>query len=143
LAIALYADGSPIGVSWTFPFFIVKNLEDPLTGGFIVWRMYAKDHRLRDIGWMLQYAPSASRWVDTYFAAGVEWDAEDVNGTRSRTTDFVLETGFKFRANISTTPLRLLTFFTDFWGLRLGVKNKGFFDIDRLTYVLEIGAGAW
>ena len=142
LSIALYADGQRVGFSWVFPLFIVKNFEDPLTGGFIVWRMYLKD-KFRDFGWMLLYTPSASRWIDTYVAAGVEWDSQVVAGTRSKDADFVLETGFKFRANISTTPLRFLTFFTDFWGLRLGVKNKGFFDIDRLTYVLEIGAGAW
>jgi hypothetical protein len=28
-------------------------------------------------------------------------------------------------------------------GFRAGVKNKGFFDIERLTYVLEFGAGVW
>ncbi len=122
--------------------FIVKNFEDPLTGGFLVWRMYLKD-KLRDFGWMLLYTPSASRWIDTYFAAGVEWDSQVIDGTRSKDANFVLETGIKFRANISTSPLRFLTFFTDFWGLRVGIKNKGFFDIERFTYVLEIGAGAW
>ena len=89
------------------------------------------------------YTPSASRWIDTYFAAGVEWDSQVIDGTRSKDANFVLETGIKFRANISTSPLRFLTFFTDFWGLRVGIKNKGFFDIERLTYVVEIGAGAW
>ncbi len=142
LAIALYTDGQGAGVSWVFPFFILKNLEDPLTGGFLVWRMYLKD-RLRDFGWMLLYAPSASRWIDTYLAAGVEWDSQLVNGTRRRDADFVFETGLKFRANISGTPLKFLTLFTDFWGLRLGIKNTGFFDIERFTYVFEIGAGAF
>jgi len=142
LSIALYTDGD-LGVSWVFPFFIVRNLEDPLAGGFLVWRMYLKDKKPRDFGWMLQYSPSASRWVDTYMAAGVEWDAEVIDGTNNTDADFVLETGFKFRANISRTPLKFLTFFTDFWGLRAGIKNTGFFDIDRFTYVFEIGAGAW
>jgi hypothetical protein len=32
---------------------------------------------------------------------------------------------------------------TDFWGVRIGIKNYGFFDIDKLTYVLEFGAGVW
>ena len=81
--------------------------------------------------------------MDTYLAAGVEWDTQTIDGTSNRDADFVLETGFKFRANISRTPLRFLTFFTDFWGVRAGIKNTGFFDIDRLTYVFEIGAGAW
>ncbi len=142
LSIALYADGD-LGVSWVFPFFIVRNFEDPLSGGFLVWRMYLKDRRPRDFGWMLMYTPSASRWIDTYLAAGVEWNTQVIDGTSSRNADFVLETGLKFRANISTTPLRFLTFFTDFWGLRVGIKNRGFFDIERFTYVFEIGAGAW
>lgn len=57
--------------------------------------------------------------------------------------DFILETGLKFRAQIGSTPLRFLTFLTDFWGVRLGVKSYGGFDIDRLTYVLEVGAGSF
>ena len=36
-----------------------------------------------------------------------------------------------------------LTKVTDFWGMHFGVKNDGFFDIDRLRYVLEFGAGTW
>ena len=28
-------------------------------------------------------------------------------------------------------------------GLRLGIKNRGFFDVDRFTYVIEIGAGSF
>ncbi len=142
LSIALYSDGERAGVSWVFPLLIVRNFEVPLSGGFLVQRMYLKD-KLRDFGWMMMYAPSASRWVDTYFAAGVEWDSKVIDGIRSRDADFVLETGFKFRANISRTPLRFLTFFTDFWGVRAGVKNTGFFDIERLTYVFEVGAGVW
>lgn len=105
--------------------------------------MYLKD-RARDFGWMLLYAPSASRWMDTYLAAGVEWDNRVIDdGTRRTDADFVLETGLKFRANISNSPFRFLTFFIDFWGLRVGIKNTGFFDIDRFSYVFEIGAGAF
>ena len=142
LSIALYADGD-LGFSFVFPFFIVKNLEDPMTGGFIVWRMYLKDEDLRDFGWMLMYTPSASRWIDTYIAAGAEWDAEVVNGESNTDVDFVLETGIKFRVNMAHSPIKFVTLLTDFWGVRIGVKNKGFFDIDRLTYVLEVGAGAF
>jgi hypothetical protein len=38
--------------------------------------------------------------------------------------------------------LRFLPF-TDFWGIRMGLKNRGFWDIERLTYVFEIGAGSF
>ncbi|MGH7674125.1 MAG: hypothetical protein ACREMV_02540, partial [Gemmatimonadales bacterium] len=53
-----------------------------------------------------------------------------------------VETGLKFRVNVSHTPVKFLTFLTDYWGFRAGIKNRGFFDIDRLTYVLEFGAGS-
>ncbi len=149
-AISLRADGD-LGVSFVFPLLILKNVEDPMSGGFLVHRMYLKDKGLRDFGWMLMYTPSASRWIDTYFAAGVEFDKEDVSppptdpdaATTFVQTDFVLETGLKFRVNITKSPLKFLSFLTEFMGFRAGIKNKGFFDINRLTYVLEFGAGVW
>ena len=145
LAIAFRADGD-LGFSFVFPLFIVKNFEDPLTGGFLVWRMYLKDENLRDFGWMIMYTPSASRWIDTYFSTGVEWDTEPVaggDGESETKAFFTLETGIKFRAQIGHSPLKFLTFLTDFWGVRFGVLNKGFFDIEQLTYVIEFGAGAF
>ena len=143
LSIALRADGN-LGVSWVFPFFIVKHLEDPMTGGYILQRMYLTDAG-RDFGWMALYTPSASRWLDTYLAAGGERDAftDPASGQDRQEWDFVFETGLKFRVNVSHTPLKFLTFFTDYWGFRAGIKNRGFFDIDKLTYVLEFGAGSF
>jgi hypothetical protein len=75
--IALRLDGD-VGVSFTFPLLIVKNFEDPLTGGFIVNRMYLKDFSPTDFGWQLLYTPSASRWLDGYLAAGLEVATYDV-----------------------------------------------------------------
>ena len=144
LSIALYGDGSGVGFSWVFPLFIVKNLEIPMSGGYLLHRMYLKGPDLGDFGWMLLYANSASRWVDTYFSAGVEWYSEtDDAGIVDNRSDFVLETGLKFRAQVGSSPLKFLSFFTDFWGFRAGIKNYGFADIDRLTYVLEVGAGSF
>ena len=142
-AISLLYDGS-LGFSWVFPFFIVKNWEVSLSGGFIMHRMYLKDDGLRDFGWQLMYTPSASRWFDTYFGAGVEWDAEPTTEDPSvweTQTDFVLETGFKFRANVEA--IKWLSWATPFWGVRFGIKNYGFANIDKLTYVIEFGAGAF
>jgi hypothetical protein len=144
LSIAFMADGD-LGFSFVFPFFIVKNLEESTSGGFVVHRMYFKDANLRDFGWQLMYTPSASRWVDTYVAAGAELDREDDPNDSTMTVsewNFVLETGLKFRANLGHSPLKFLPF-TDFWGARVGIKNYGFFQIDKLTYVLEFGAGVW
>jgi len=144
LSIAAYSDGSGLGFSWVFPLFIVKNMTIPMTGGYLLHRMYLKGDGLGDFGWMLLYANSASRWVDTYLSAGVEWhNVTNDLGESSSQTDFVLETGLKFRAQIGSTPLKFLSFFTDFWGIRAGIKNYGFFDIDQLTYVLEVGAGSF
>ncbi len=146
LSIALRYDGD-LGLSLVFPLFVVKNFEDPLAGGFLVNRMYLKDKNLRDFAWTLLYTTSASRWFDGYLSTGYEWDVIDLletNGNSTKTQgDFVLETGVKFRVNMAQTPLKFMTKLSDFWGFRIGVKNTGFIDINKLTYVLEIGAGTW
>lgn len=149
LALSYRYDGAS-GVSFVFPLLIVKNFELGISGGYLVHRMYLKDTGFRDFGWQIMYANSASRWFDTYFGAGYEKDVSDVedsagNETGETVTDrfFVMETGFKFRVNITATPLKFLGALTPFWGFRAGIKNVGFPDIDRLTYVLEFGAGAF
>lgn len=146
LSIAYRYDGDS-GLSFAFPLFVVKNFEDPLAGGYLVHRMYLKDRDLRDFGWMLNYSLSASRWLDGYMAGGVEWDVMDLpegseNPTKTE-ANFVFETGVKFRVNLSLTPLKFLTKITDFWGIRFGIKSIGAFDIKRLMFVMEIGAGTW
>ena len=146
LAIAYRYDGKS-GFSFSFPLLIVKNVEEPLAGGFILHRIYFQDHNLRDFGWMLHYTRSASRWADGYFSAGVEWDKFDSpEGSEEPTktqVHFVFETGVKFRFGLERGPLKFLTKLTDFWGIRLGIKNIGAFNINRLAYVVEIGAGTW
>jgi hypothetical protein len=142
LSLSLYSDGA-LGAALVVPLLLVKNVEAPMAGGYLLHRVYLKDKGLRDFGWMLLYTPSASRWFDTYFAAGIERDQEGSDSDRPSRTDFVLETGIKLRVNLSRSPLRFLGVFTPFWGVRVGVKNYGFQDIDRLTYVLEVGAGVW
>jgi hypothetical protein len=143
ISAAFYADGKN-GLSISFPFFIVKSLEDPLGGGFITHRMAFTDVSLRDFTWMANYSPSASRWIDPYFAAGAEWDREDApGGGETRRTITVLETGIKLRSTVEHTPLEFMSALTSFWGVRFGVKADGFFEIDRLRYVVEVGAGVW
>jgi hypothetical protein len=114
-------------------------------------RLYAKadgifgrhSPHLRDFGWTALYTPSASRWVDTYFATGVEWHDVGPQGQPDIEAEFLLETGLKFRAQVGRSPLRFLSFLTKFWGVRLGVKNYGGFDVNRLRYVVEFGAGSF
>ena len=143
LSIAYRVDGDQ-GFSFVFPFFVVKHLEDPMTGGFILQRMYLKDEKLRDFGWTALYTRSASRWLDPYLSAGAEWNTEvDTAGVRTTDVGFVFETGLKFRVNLAMSPLKFMSVLTDYWGLRLGVKNTGFWDVNRITYVLEFGAGAF
>ncbi len=129
------------GISVMFPLLIVKNVSDPIGGGWLVNRLYFKDKKLRDIAWNLVYTPSASRWVDGYFAFGWEWDEDDFGDVH---TDMMTETGIKFRLNMSHTPFKFLSKLgTDFWGVRIGVKNKGIFNWSEMGYALEFGAGVW
>ena len=143
LSIAYRNDGKA-GLVWSFPFFIVKHLEDPMTGGYIVQRMYVEGPRPQDFGWTALYTPSASRWLDTYLSAGAEnAHITDSTGAVTGNWGFVFETGIKFRVNINETPIKPLHHLTDYWGLRLGVKYSGFHTINKLTYVLEFGAGSF
>jgi len=137
-----FGDRSEVGgLSFLFPLLILKNVSDPIAGGWFVNRIYLKDKKLRDISWNVLYTSSASRWVDGYFAVGWEWD-EDEDGNVH--TDMMTETGVKFRLNMSHTPLKFLSKLgTDFWGVRVGVKNKGIFNWDSIGYCLEVGAGVW
>jgi len=139
LSISYRYDGLS-GISFVFPLLIVKNVEDTVGGGWFVNRIYLKDHNLRDIAWNILYAPSASRWIDGYFALGWEWD----NDGESTKSHFMTETGIKFRGNISKTPIKFLKRLgTDFWGLRLGLQTWGFANFDRIGYAVEIGAGTF
>jgi hypothetical protein len=139
LSISYRYDGLS-GVSFVFPLLVVKNVEDPIGGGWFLNRIYVKDHKLRDFSWNVLYAPSASRWIDGYFALGWEWD----NDGESTTSHFMTETGIKYRGSIAKTPLKFLRVLgTDFWGLRLGLRTWGFADFDRIGYVVEVGAGTF
>jgi len=133
-------DGQP-GLAIAFPLLVFKNVHEPLTGGYLVNRMYFKDEKLHDWGWMMMYTPSASRWFDQYLAGGIETDRHTNQGMADTTTrDFVLETGIKLRFR---APNRVFGAITNFWGFRAGIKNTGWFDIEHLSYVIEVGAGVW
>jgi hypothetical protein len=133
-------DDGQSGVSVSLPLLIVKNVEAPLIGGWLVNRLYFQGSDLRDFGYNLLYTPSASRFSDLYFASGLEFTEKDSSKVE---TVFVLEAGIKFRGNVSYSPLKFLSFLSPFWGLRLGIKNKGFMRVDKISYVLELGAGVW
>ncbi|MCH7548361.1 MAG: hypothetical protein IH969_02295 [Candidatus Krumholzibacteriota bacterium] len=143
-SLALRLDGN-IGISFMFPFFIVHNLEDPIGGGYILHRIYLSGQNLDDFGYTAVYTPSASRWIDPYFAIGFEnrhFDQPD--GSTSNRYDFQFETGFKFRVNVVHTPLKLVRKLgTDFWGFRFGVRYFGVMNIEELGYVFEFGAGSF
>jgi hypothetical protein len=143
-ALSFRADGD-LGLSLAFPLLVFKNVQDPLSGGWLVNRVYLKDTDLRDFGWLLHYTGSASRWVDGYAAAGWERDVVDeVDGVTRARNLFVTETGVKLRVNIHHTPLKFLAKLgTDFWGLRVGVRMVDMWDFDRIGYVFEFGAGSW
>lgn len=133
------------GLAICFPLLIVKNVEAPLIGGWLVNRVYFEGENLKDFGYNILYTPSASRFLDPYLSAGVEVNNIFKNDSNSdpTTTDFAFESGIKLRGNVTYSPLKFLRFISPFWGIRLGIKNKGFIAIDHLNYVFEIGAGVW
>jgi len=139
LSIAYRYDGLS-GISFVFPLLILKNVEDPVGGGWLLNRIILKDKKMRDFSWNLLYTTSASRWIDGYFTLGWEWD----NDGTSTTSHFMTETGVKIRGNLSHSPFRFLSKLgTDFWGLRLGLRSWGFAGFDKLGYIVEIGAGTF
>ena len=85
-----------IGISVVFPLLVIKNVADPVGGGWFVNRIYLKDKKLRDIAWNILYTTSASRWFDSYFAFGWEWDRDEENVLH---TDQMTEAGIKLRFN--------------------------------------------
>ena len=117
-------------------------MSEPLSGGYLVNRLYASDQNLRDWGWMVMYTPSGSRSFTRTCAGDIDtnrFENEDRHhredpGVRGRRAGIKL----RFRA-----PNRILGSITNFWGFRAGVKSVGAFDIDDLSYIIEIGAGVW
>ena len=138
ISVAYRYDGVS-GLSVVFPLLVVKNVADPIAGGWLVNRIYFKDVKFRDFSYNVLYTTSASRWLDGYFTFGWEWDDD---GTRTQ-THTMTEVGVKLRFNMGASPLKFLTSLTDFWGVRLGVKNTGIWDWDSIGYAVEVGAGVW
>jgi hypothetical protein len=133
-----------LGFSAVFPLFLLRNFNEPLSGGWLVNRIYLKDKKLRDFGYNVMYMTSASRWIDGYFSVGLEVDREDDGlGGETRDTAFITETGFKIRGVVSHSPLSFLSGLSSFWGLRVGMRYKGFDNFHEIGYVIEIGAGAF
>jgi hypothetical protein len=143
-ALAARGANDNFGFSLAFPFLIFKNLQDPLGGGWFVHRVYFQGRDLEDFGWLINYSPSASRWVDGYFAVGLEWDYQVENGVASTKRYTVTETGMKFRFDFTRTPLRFMRKLgTNFWGFRVGIQVRGIWSFENLGYVFEFGAGSW
>jgi len=138
VSIAYRYDGDH-GMSFVFPLLVVKSVEDPVAGGWFVNRIYLKDKKFRDVSYNIMYATSASRWIDGYATFGWEWDEEDAY----RDTNLMTEVGMKMRFNLGRSPLSFLSALTDFWGVRLGIKNLGIWEWDHIGYAVEIGAGTF
>lgn len=149
LGISYRYDNRNSGVSFTFPLLVIKNVEVPIIGGWMLNRIYLQDENFRDLGYDVIITSSASGFLDPYFSAGVEFDKREIIDTLNSQsqfetkTDFTMETGIKIRANVKYSPFKFLSFLSDFWGVRIGIKNKGFPAIDKLSYTFEIGAGVW
>jgi hypothetical protein len=143
-ALAARGANDDFGFSLSFPLLIFKNVQDPLGGGWLVNRIYFQGSDLEDFGWLINFSPSASRWIDGYFAVGVEWDKVVENDVETRNSYNVSETGIKFRFDFKRTRLRFLSKLgTPFWGFRVGVQLRGVWSFDNIGYVFEFGAGSW
>jgi len=128
-----------VGISAVFPLLLIKSVNDPVSGGWLVNRIYFKGENLKDFGWNIIYTPSASRWIDQYFSAGAEWNSTD-EGTQ---TAFATEAGIKLRFSVAHSPLSFLAKLTDFWGIRGGIRYLGYKQFSEFGYVIEIGAGTF
>ena len=143
-ALAVRGANDDFGLSLAFPLLIFKNVQDPLAGGWFVHRIYVQGADWEDYGWLINYSPSASRWFDGYFAVGLEWDYQVVDGVASRERYTVTESGIKLRFDITRTPLRFMrNLGTSFFGLRAGIQFRGVWSFDNIGYVFEFGAGSW
>ena len=143
LGVAYRYDGRH-GVSFVFPLLLFKSVEESLTGGWLVSRVHIRSKSgMNDYGWNMLYTPSASRWFDPYFSLGFLISNQEILDETKTSAHFAFETGVKFRGNLAHTPLKPITFLTDFWGLRVGLQYLGFAEVDELNFVVEVGAGVW
>ena len=143
------------GLSVALPLLLFKNVEAPLTGGWLYHKIsFGRfDTNITDstfvfqklLGHEIVYTSSASKWIDTYVGLGYEvYDEDSRPNFRKAKVEMVSEVGIKIRLNISSTPLKFLRFLgTDFWGLRLGWKNVGFSPFIYNGFVIELGAGVF
>ncbi|MEO1257256.1 MAG: hypothetical protein AAFZ15_00605 [Bacteroidota bacterium] len=147
-----YRFDSGSGASFSLPLLLFRHVEAPMTGGWLYHKLYFNDVKtdaneviLGKWGHQIQYAASASRWIDSYVGLGYEFvEDRSVPGSSSEELMFASEAGFKFRFNISSTPAKFLRYLgTNYWGLRIGWKNLGFSAFDKGAFVVEIGAGAF
>jgi hypothetical protein len=132
----------------TFPLLILRNVEAPVIGGWFAWTVDVNTGTFtgdfRRFSQRLMYTPSASRWLDSYLAAGYEYQRNVEADTSYNKTDFVFELGLKIRGNIAKTPMGFLKHLgTDFWGIRVGVRAYGFSDFTTMRFIGEIGTGAF
>ncbi|NNE25372.1 MAG: hypothetical protein HKN09_00890 [Saprospiraceae bacterium] len=145
-----------IGVTYSFPGFefsvpllLIKHVPAPMTGGWLYHKLYLTEQRINIydaqpvniLGHQIRHSNSASRWLDNYIGFGYEFISND-NGVDE--IKFVSEIGLKIRLNLAVTPLKFLRFLgTDYWGLSMGWRNRGFNNFEGGSFVLTLGAGAF
>ena len=132
------------GISIAFPLLLFKNVEAPITGGWLynkvsagIWNSDITENAL-DLNKLVEhqilYSTSASRWAEPYIGLGYGFfDEYTPRNENHYEFHMVSEVGLKFRFRI----------FNLFMGLRLGWKNVGLDSFRDGGMVLEFGSGVF
>ena len=124
--------------------FMLRGLD--LGEGYLVPKINLNAY---DVSLEALFTPSASSFFSWYLAGGIGYekvrlrnDSGDLVRQDNATWNLVTEMGIKFRVRLKG-KWRIACLGYQFAGLRAGIRNSGFRDLDSLRYIIEIGAGVW
>lgn len=95
------------------------------------------------------FTSTGSQYVSRYFSLGISYEERRLRSLTAASTALderawspVMEGGWKFRFPLSGR-LRWAALGYHFAGLRIGLWNTGFAELETLRFILELGAGAY
>lgn len=146
-----FSRGTNNTLELSVPLLLVRHVKAPMTGGWFYHKLYSGSldtyptapDAVGVFGHQIRHSNSASRWLDTYVGMGYEVLTDRLNDQHLKTV-LVSEVGIKVRVNITVTPFKFLRFLgTDYWGVSLGWRNRGYNTFESGSFVLSVGAGAF